>query len=421
MRKKWIAALLSVAMVLSLLTGCGASGSKATSGSIAGTYEGTGNGRNGDIVVAVTLDDNAAITNIEVKEQQETEGVGDIAFDQMIPQMVEHNTIAVDAVATATITSNGLLEAVRNALTAAGVNPDDYNGEVAATTGEDTAYDVDVAVVGAGGAGMAAAAAAAENGASVLVLEKAAAIGGNTKLGEGTYNVADSARQKQLTMTADNCKEVEAALSATTDDPEYQALLDATIGQRCDDFGRALGAQRDDEPKGPAHFDAVWVHRPAVEVFGLALHQRCPAGGRQLRHLQLFCEGQFLLGLAQTGPILALIKHGAAQIAFQRQPPGLQLLLQHHRLCKALDQLEHRRQIVGDQNLRFQREFCLDGAVCARLRQGIPKNLQFHAVCSFPCPSLLERYAPAGCRMPQKREHRQNTVLPCKKSVFPED
>ena len=120
MRKKWIAALLSVAMVLSLLTGCGASGSKATSGSIAGTYEGTGNGRNGDIVVAVTLDDNAAITNIEVKEQQETEGVGDIAFDQMIPQMVEHNTIAVDAVATATITSNGLLEAVRNALTAAG-------------------------------------------------------------------------------------------------------------------------------------------------------------------------------------------------------------------------------------------------------------------------------------------------------------
>ena len=54
------------------------------------------------------------------------------------------------------------------------------------------------------------------------------AIGGNTKLGEGTYNVADSARQKQLTMTADNCKEVEAALSATTDDPEYQALIDAT-------------------------------------------------------------------------------------------------------------------------------------------------------------------------------------------------
>ena len=229
MRKKWIAMLLCIAMTLTLLAGCGSSSSStAASGSVAGTYEGTGKGRNGDIVVAVTLDDNAAITNIEVKEQQETAGVGDVAFDQMIPQMVENNTIAVDAVASATLTSNGLLEAVRAALTAAGVNPDDYNGEVAVTKGEDTTYDVDVAVVGAGGAGMAAAAAASENGAKVLVLEKAAAIGGNTKLGEGTYNVADPERQKQLTMTADNCKEVEAALAEKTDDPEYQALIDAT-------------------------------------------------------------------------------------------------------------------------------------------------------------------------------------------------
>ncbi len=229
MRKKFIAMLLCVAMLMTLLAGCGKSASStAASGSVAGTYEGTGKGRNGDIVVAVTLDDAGVITDIEVKEQQETEGVGNIAFDQMIPQMVEHNTIAVDAVATATLTSNGLLEAVRAALTAAGVDPDSYNGEVAAAKGEDTSYDVDVAIVGAGGAGMSAAAAAAEQGASVLVLEKAAAIGGNTKLGEGTYNVADAIRQKQLTMTADNCKEVEAALAVTTDDPEYQALIDDT-------------------------------------------------------------------------------------------------------------------------------------------------------------------------------------------------
>ena len=229
MRKKFIAMLLCVAMLMTLLASCGKSASStAAPGSVAGTYEGTGKGRNGDIVVAVTLDDAGVITDIEVKEQQETEGVGDIAFDQMIPQMVEHNTIAVDAVATATLTSNGLLEAVRAALTAAGVDPDSYNGEVAAAKGEDTSYDVDVAIVGAGGAGMSAAAAAAEQGASVLVLEKAAAIGGNTKLGEGTYNVADAIRQKQLTMTADNCKEVEAALAVTTDDPEYQALIDDT-------------------------------------------------------------------------------------------------------------------------------------------------------------------------------------------------
>lgn len=117
MRKKFIAALLCIAMVLTLLAGCGSSSSStAASGSVAGTYEGTGKGRNGDIVVAVTLDDDAVITNIDVKEQQETEGVGDIAFDQMIPKMVENNSVAVDAVATATLTSEGLRDAVADAL-----------------------------------------------------------------------------------------------------------------------------------------------------------------------------------------------------------------------------------------------------------------------------------------------------------------
>lgn len=118
MRKKLVAALLCVAMILTLLAGCGSSASSSTaaSGSVAGTYKGTGKGRNGDIVVAVTLDDDAVITNIEVKEQQETEGVGDIAFDQMIPKMVENNSVAVDAVATATLTCEGLRDAVADAL-----------------------------------------------------------------------------------------------------------------------------------------------------------------------------------------------------------------------------------------------------------------------------------------------------------------
>lgn len=118
MRKKLVAVLLCVAMILTLLAGCGSSASSSTaaSGSVAGTYEGTGKGRNGDIVVAVTLDDDAVITNIEVKEQQETEGVGNIAFDQMIPKMVENNSVAVDAVATATLTCEGLRDAVADAL-----------------------------------------------------------------------------------------------------------------------------------------------------------------------------------------------------------------------------------------------------------------------------------------------------------------
>ena len=229
MKKKVVALLLAVSMMLTLMSGCGASSKPqdtAASGSVAGTYEGTAAGRNGDIKVAVTLDENGTITDIEVKEQSETEGVGTPAFDKLIPEMVEGNTVAVDVMATATITSEGLIEAVKNALTAAGVDLANYQTKTEAKKGEDTTYDVDVAIIGAGGAGMAAAASASEAGASVLVLEKTASIGGNTKLGEGTYNSADPERQKNLTMNDSNRAEVEEALNVKTDDPEYQALLD---------------------------------------------------------------------------------------------------------------------------------------------------------------------------------------------------
>lgn len=55
--------------------------------------------------------------------------------------------------------------------------------------------EFDVLVVGAGGAGLAAAVAAAEEGASVLVLEKEEAIGGNTLRASGLFNAADPERQ----------------------------------------------------------------------------------------------------------------------------------------------------------------------------------------------------------------------------------
>ena len=200
-----------------------ADGGEAAEGT---TYEGTGTGRNGDIVVAVTLDDDGVITAIEVLEEEETEGVGTPAFDELIPQMVEGNTIAVDAVSTATITSEGLIEAVTNALTAAGVDLTDYQNAVETTQGEDTTYDVDVVIVGAGGAGLAAAASASEAGASVVVLEKSSSTGGNTKLGEGTYNCYDPDLQSTVEMTDSNREEVEEALATETDDEELQALID---------------------------------------------------------------------------------------------------------------------------------------------------------------------------------------------------
>ena len=123
MNRKFFALALALVMALSLAA-CGGSGDSGSGGGDAsgkaGTYEGVGEGRNGDITVNVTLDDAGAITAIEVVSQEETEGVGTPAFDALIPVMVEQNTSEVDGLAGATLTSDGLKQAVADALSKAG-------------------------------------------------------------------------------------------------------------------------------------------------------------------------------------------------------------------------------------------------------------------------------------------------------------
>ncbi len=63
-----------------------------------------------------------------------------------------------------------------------------------------TTYEVDVVVVGGGGAGLAAAVSAAENGADVILIEKAMFLGGNTLMAGGAYNAVAPERQAKVPM-----------------------------------------------------------------------------------------------------------------------------------------------------------------------------------------------------------------------------
>jgi flavocytochrome c len=189
-------------------------------------YEGTAEGRNGEIKVSVTVGEDGAIEDIQV-EAEETPGVGDVAIEQLTSEILENQSIAVDGIAGASISSSGFLAAVEAALTAGGLNAEDYKGAVEAKQGEDQTIDTEIVIIGAGGAGMAAAASASDAGAQVVVLEKMSAIGGNTRVGEGTYNVADPELLEATgtKTTPDLEKEVEDAISVETDDEAYLALL----------------------------------------------------------------------------------------------------------------------------------------------------------------------------------------------------
>ncbi len=183
-----VAGLFTVAVLLGALPGCSSS-SGSTSG-VSGEYTGVAQGIGGDVTVTITLED-SVITNVVAEGPNETEGIGTKALEALPGEMVEGNTINVDIVSTATITSNAIKEAAAAALEAAGLNPDDYQTAVTSDEeAEDITEDVDVVVVGAGGAGMTAAIVAADEGKSVVILESQSVAGGNSVRSTGGMNAA---------------------------------------------------------------------------------------------------------------------------------------------------------------------------------------------------------------------------------------
>ena len=90
-----------------------------------GTYTGTANGHNGPITVSVSFRD-GGISSVEVIGNVETEGVCENAIANTTAAIVESNSPIVDATTGATFTSRGIIDAVKDAITAANGNPDDF-------------------------------------------------------------------------------------------------------------------------------------------------------------------------------------------------------------------------------------------------------------------------------------------------------
>ena len=198
--KKSVSALAMAAVIaVSLLGyGCGAkSASTSSDAGVSGDFTGTAKGFGGDVSVTLTLTD-GAITGCTAEGKDETEGVGSQAIAKMPGAIAESGSIAVDGVSGATITSTAIKEAAAAALTAAGLNPDDYKTAVEKdAAAEDSTVDADVVVVGAGGAGMTAAITAAAEGKSVVILESQSMVGGNSVRATGGMNAGKTVYQDE--------------------------------------------------------------------------------------------------------------------------------------------------------------------------------------------------------------------------------
>ncbi|CAM4524110.1 flavocytochrome c [Paenibacillus macerans] len=190
-----------------------------------GTYTGEAQGLHSVIKVEVTVDANT-IQAVKVLEQKDTEGVSDAVFETIPQKVVEGQSLKVDIVSGASVSSNGLIDAIAAALAKAGADIDALKSKepLKAAAKEAITKETEVVVVGGGGAGLAAAVSAAENGAKVILIEKSPALGGNTIRSGGEFNSYDPARQPKVAMTKALSNELKEIL--TYDEKEFGDYAD---------------------------------------------------------------------------------------------------------------------------------------------------------------------------------------------------
>ena len=155
-----------------------------------GTYTATVNGHNAPVTVKVTVSKNR-IEKIDTSKNLETIGVGRVALKLMTDKILKYQSLGVDAITGASISSLALLSGVEKCLEQAGGNIDKLTEQVEKHPAGTKTYDADVVVIGGGGSGASAAIEAHEAGANVMIVTKLRIGDANTMMAEGGIQAAD--------------------------------------------------------------------------------------------------------------------------------------------------------------------------------------------------------------------------------------
>lgn len=267
--KKTVSILLTLLMVLTLCAGCAAPQTAEPTDSAApastpqaadapqetaaytpGTYTISTSGRNGPMEVQVTFDEQS-ILSIEVPTHMETLGVADAALTLLPQRIIENQSLAVDTLSTATVTSLCLINAVAQAVDEAGGDSAALRDKTIEKTPQaPQELTADVVILGGGGAGLSAAVSASEAGASVILVEKTAMLGGNTMRSGGFFNAVVEGRQESLEMTSQKLETVRSYIDM---EPKNEIMAN---------WQKELQADLDEyEASGVAYlFDSIYLH-----------------------------------------------------------------------------------------------------------------------------------------------------------------
>lgn len=164
-----------------------------------GTFTGTANGHGGRLEVKLTAKNNQ-LTNLKVTKNHESPDIATAVLREIPKQIVAQQTLGVDVITGASLTSQAIIDATSDALTKASGDVLSWKEKPYHNPNTFQAHDFDtnLLIVGAGMAGLATAAFALKNGIKdVTILEKNSRIGGSLRYATGGFVAVNSENMKK--------------------------------------------------------------------------------------------------------------------------------------------------------------------------------------------------------------------------------
>jgi len=174
-------------MVLLSLTMSGCGGRTATASAA---------GYRSNIRIEVSVDSDGRLSVRQVSHN-ETPGIGDYGVTATVARMNELQSVAVDVVSGATVSSLAAIAAAEKAVSKLRSDAHRFLSEPAVHASEYRTLHYDIVIIGAGGAGLTAAIEAAPH-ASVLVVERMGIPGGSTARSDGKIQAMGSNLQEKF-------------------------------------------------------------------------------------------------------------------------------------------------------------------------------------------------------------------------------
>jgi fumarate reductase flavoprotein subunit len=302
--KKSLAIVLFLAIVLSLgaCQTTKADNSREEKELVTGIFVEESKGKGGLLKLEVAFE-NSEIKDIKVLEHNESEYTKPVIED-LTKKIINTNSIDVDIVSGATLTSHAIINAVRDVIKKAEVTL--IAKEVAQETEKPADVSTDIVIIGAGGAGLTAAIEATYEGAEVIVVEKNAFMGGNTNYATGGMNAAGTKYQKAKgiedspelhfkdTMKGGHDKNDPALLKVFTEKAAETLYWLEELGAQLSEIGRSGGQSVDRIHKGP---DGMPIGPHLMDVFAKQVEKLNIDVRLNTKAIEILSENNKVLGI----------------------------------------------------------------------------------------------------------------------------